>query len=86
MEKYSWTQSLQEINVVVHVPPGTKSSFVVCEIKKNHLKVGLKGQPPIIDVSFILDELSTFVTNILSMMQKESVNVIENKEDGCSSD
>ncbi|CAN6709362.1 unnamed protein product [Malus baccata var. baccata] len=49
LEKYSWTQSLQEINVVVHVPPGTKSSFVVCEIKKNHLKVGLKGQPPIID-------------------------------------
>ncbi|XP_054789039.1 protein BOBBER 1 [Prosopis cineraria] len=49
LEKYSWTQTLQEVNVIVPVPNGTKSRFVVCEIKKNHLKVGLKGQPPIID-------------------------------------
>ncbi|XP_027332678.1 protein BOBBER 1-like isoform X1 [Abrus precatorius] len=49
LEKYSWTQTLQEVNVSVPVPTGTKSRFVICEIKKNHLKVGLKGQPPIID-------------------------------------
>lgn len=49
LEKYAWTQTLQEVNVNVPVPKGTKSRFVVCEIKKNHLKVGLKGQPPIIE-------------------------------------
>ncbi|KAK7350997.1 hypothetical protein VNO77_10109 [Canavalia gladiata] len=49
LEKYSWTQTLQEVNVNVPVPNGTKSRFVICEIKKNHLKVGLKGQPPIIE-------------------------------------
>ncbi|PON72080.1 Alpha-crystallin, subunit A [Parasponia andersonii] len=49
LEKYSWTQSLQEVNVVIPVPTGTKARFVVCDIKKNRLKVGLKGQPPIID-------------------------------------
>ncbi|XAR71634.1 hypothetical protein NMG60_11018001 [Bertholletia excelsa] len=49
LDKYSWGQSLQEVNINVPVPPGTKSRFVACEIKKNHLKVGLKGQPPIID-------------------------------------
>ncbi|KAL4297700.1 hypothetical protein GQ457_12G006800 [Hibiscus cannabinus] len=49
LEKYSWTQTLQEVTVNVPVPSGTKSRFVVCEIKKNHLKVGFKGQPPIID-------------------------------------
>lgn len=48
-ENYSWTQSLPEVTVNVPVPPGTKSRFITCEIKKNHLKVGLKGQPPIID-------------------------------------
>ncbi|KAF2287435.1 hypothetical protein GH714_039891 [Hevea brasiliensis] len=49
LEKYSWTQTLQEVNVLVPVPSGTKSRFVVCDIKKNHLKVGLKGQPSIIE-------------------------------------
>lgn len=49
LEKYSWTQQLPEVNLSVPVPEGTKSRFVVCEIKKDHLKVGLKGQPPIID-------------------------------------
>ena len=49
LEKYSWTQTLQEVTVNVPVPSGTRSRFVVCEIKKNHLKVGLKGQPHVID-------------------------------------
>ncbi|KAK8537189.1 hypothetical protein V6N13_042137 [Hibiscus sabdariffa] len=49
LENYSWTQTLQEVTVNVPVPSGTRSKFVVCEIKKNHLKVGLKGQPPVID-------------------------------------
>lgn len=49
LEKYSWIQTLQEVNVNVPVPNGTKSRFVICEIKKNHLKVGLKGQLPIIE-------------------------------------
>ena len=53
LEKYSWTQILQEVTINVPVPTGTKSKFVVCDIKKNHLKVGLKGQPPIIDVSLL---------------------------------
>ncbi|KAK9121947.1 hypothetical protein Syun_019564 [Stephania yunnanensis] len=49
LEKYSWTQTLQEVTVSVPIPEGTKSRFIACEIKKNHLKVGLKGQAPIID-------------------------------------
>ncbi|CAA0812989.1 Protein BOBBER 1 [Striga hermonthica] len=49
LETHSWGQSLQEVNVTVPVPPGTKSRSIACEIKKNHLKIGLKGQPPIID-------------------------------------
>lgn len=57
MDNYSWTQTLQEVNVNVPVPKGTKSRFVVCEIKKNHLKVGLKGQPPVIDVCFFCTSL-----------------------------
>ncbi|PRQ60409.1 putative HSP20-like chaperone [Rosa chinensis] len=49
MEKYSWTQSLQEVNIIIPVPAGTKSRDIVYEAKKNRLKFGLKGQPLIID-------------------------------------
>ncbi|PHT45107.1 hypothetical protein CQW23_14265 [Capsicum baccatum] len=49
LDNYSWGQSIQEVNVTIPVPHGTKSKFIVCDIKKNHLTVGLKGQPPIID-------------------------------------
>lgn len=52
MEKYSWVQSLQEVTVNVPIPQGTKSRFIACDIKKNHLKVGLKGQPPILEGEF----------------------------------
>lgn len=52
MEKYSWVQSLQEVTVNVPIPQGTKSRFIACDIKKNHLKVGLKGQPPILEGDF----------------------------------
>ncbi|XP_074589432.1 protein BOBBER 1-like [Curcuma longa] len=49
LDNYSWIQSLQEVTVNIPVPQGTKSRFVTCEIKKTHLKVGLKGKPPVID-------------------------------------
>ncbi|KAG7534067.1 HSP20-like chaperone [Arabidopsis thaliana x Arabidopsis arenosa] len=49
LENYSWVQNLQEVTVNIPVPTGTKARSVVCEIKRNRLKVGLKGQDPIID-------------------------------------
>ncbi|CAN7014784.1 unnamed protein product, partial [Brassica rapa subsp. trilocularis] len=51
-ETYSWTQNLQEVTVTIPVPSGTKPRSVTCEIKKNRLKVGIKGQEPIIDGEF----------------------------------
>ncbi|KAF6166299.1 hypothetical protein GIB67_038960 [Kingdonia uniflora] len=50
LENYSWTQTLQEVTVNIPIPRGTKSRFINFELKKNRLKVGLKGQPPIIEV------------------------------------
>ncbi|KAF7828218.1 protein BOBBER 2-like [Senna tora] len=49
MESHSWGQNLHEVNATIPVPPGTKSRFIVCEMKKDHLKVGLKGEKLIID-------------------------------------
>jgi len=51
-EKYSWTQTLQEVTVQIKIPEGTKSRAVTCDIKSKTLKAGLKGQPPILTGEF----------------------------------
>ncbi|KAL3506444.1 hypothetical protein ACH5RR_031826 [Cinchona calisaya] len=49
METHTWGQSLQEVTITVPVPPGSKGRFIVCDIKKSHIKIGLKNQPPILE-------------------------------------
>ena len=46
---YSWGQNLQEVTVSIPVPAGTKAKTLDIDIRKDRLKVGIKGQPPIID-------------------------------------
>lgn len=48
-ERYEWTQTLQELSVVVKVPEGSRSRDVVCDISKSKLRVGIKGQPLLVD-------------------------------------
>ncbi|CAM6101746.1 unnamed protein product [Calypogeia fissa] len=47
--KYKWTQTLSELTVLIPLPPGTKTRGLTVDIKKNYLKAGLKGQPPILE-------------------------------------
>eukprot|EP01114_Cavostelium_apophysatum_P014639 TRINITY_DN3845_c0_g1_i1.p1 TRINITY_DN3845_c0_g1~~TRINITY_DN3845_c0_g1_i1.p1 ORF type:complete len:321 (+),score=106.38 TRINITY_DN3845_c0_g1_i1:122-1084(+) len=47
-DKYSWTQTLQDLEVRIPVPEGTRSRDVACDLSKTRLKVGLKGKPPIV--------------------------------------
>jgi len=49
MEKYSWTQTLEELVVTVPMPAGIKGNQVVCNIESTNIKLGLKGQDPILD-------------------------------------
>ena len=46
---YKWSQELGEVDITVPVPQGTRGKDLVVEIKKKNLKVGLKGQEPILD-------------------------------------
>ncbi|KHJ46945.1 CS domain protein [Trichuris suis] len=46
---YSWTQTLKEVQVPLKTKVPLKSRDVHCVIDAKHLKVGVRGQPPIID-------------------------------------
>lgn len=48
-DTYTWTQTLAEVSVVIPVPVGTKTKMLNVEIKNKRLKVGRKGEAPIID-------------------------------------
>jgi CS domain len=41
-------QTLEDVSVIVPVPPGTRARDLTVEIRRNRLKVGLKGKEPII--------------------------------------
>lgn len=47
---YKWNQQIHELNVTFEVPGNYKSKDIVIDIKRKHLKAGVKGQDPIIDV------------------------------------
>ena len=46
---YTWEQTLEDVTVSVIVPAGTPSKMINCQIKKDHLLLGIKGQEPLVD-------------------------------------
>ncbi|KAA6410443.1 MAG: nuclear movement [Lasallia pustulata] len=46
---YKWTQTIQDVDITVPVPGNLKGRDIDVVITKTKLKVGVKGQPPIID-------------------------------------
>ena len=75
LEKYKWTQTLEEIELKVPLPMAVKARDVVVDIQKKHLKIGLKGHTLIIDgeldglikiedCAWVLEDKRTLVFNI----------------------
>ncbi|KAI5865797.1 nuclear movement protein [Durotheca rogersii] len=46
---YTWNQTIGDLDVAIAVPAALKARDLVVEIKRQHLKAGIKGQDPIID-------------------------------------
>jgi hypothetical protein len=59
LERYSWTQTLGEVTVNVPVGGGVKAKQLDVAIAKQHLRVGVKGEAPIIDVSVVYQTTHT---------------------------
>ena len=51
-DKYQWEQSLNEVTVNIEIPAGTTSKQLVVDMTQKKLKVGLKGQPLLIEGEF----------------------------------
>ena len=48
-DKYRWTQTLEECTVLIPLADNLLAKQLDVIIKSKHLKIGVKGQPPIID-------------------------------------
>lgn len=48
---YEWEQSLEEVNLYIETPPGVTADRLDCKITPKHIRLGIKGNPPFIDVS-----------------------------------
>eukprot|EP00937_MAST-01D_sp_MAST-1D-sp2_P003617 g3617.t1 len=49
---YEWEQSMEEVLVYIAPPPGVTAKQLDCKITARHLTVGIKGNPPFLDVSW----------------------------------
>jgi len=49
LENYRWVQTLTDVEITVPLKMKLKSRDVIVEFQKKHLKVGVRGQPLIID-------------------------------------
>ena len=47
-DKYRWTQTLQDLNVYIPVPAGTKAKHLNIDIKKKNLVAKIAGQEPVL--------------------------------------
>jgi len=46
---YEWCQSLEEVRIFFTAPPGIRASQIDCVVTTTHLRVGLKGNAPLLD-------------------------------------
>jgi hypothetical protein len=47
---YEWEQSLDEVTIFVTPPKGIRGKDLFVDIGINHLRLGIKGNPPFLDV------------------------------------
>lgn len=47
---YEWDQTLTEVNIYITVPTGVRAKHLAVNIQTQHLSVGIKGNPPYLDI------------------------------------
>lgn len=57
---FEWDQTLEEVNMYIKLPPNVHPKAFHCKIQSKHIEVGIKGNPPFLNVSSFFTHLSTF--------------------------
>lgn len=47
---YEWDQQLEEVNMYIPLPERLPTKLLYCTIKPKHLELGIKGNPPFLNV------------------------------------
>ncbi|KAG7019138.1 NudC domain-containing protein 2 [Cucurbita argyrosperma subsp. argyrosperma] len=47
---FEWDQTLEEVNIYINLPPNVHSKQFYCKIQSTHVEVGIKGNPPYLNV------------------------------------
>lgn len=61
-DTYTWTQSLDDVDMRVEVPINTKGKHLKVEVEKSRIFVGIKGEKPIIDGELEAEVVETMWT------------------------
>lgn len=48
---FEWDQTLDEVNMYITLPKGVPTKLFHCKIQSKHVEVGIKGNPPYLNVS-----------------------------------
>ncbi|KAJ3184045.1 hypothetical protein HDU85_001896 [Gaertneriomyces sp. JEL0708] len=78
---YQWRQTLQDVDVTVQLPKGTRGRDLAVTMQKRRLKAGLKGQEPIMEgelcADIRLDDSTWTVESGELLIHLEKVNQME---------
>lgn len=61
---FEWDQTLEEVDIYINLPPNVHSKLFYCKIQSKHIELGIKGNPPFLNVtliSFPFDYLPYFI-------------------------
>lgn len=58
---FEWDQTLDEVNIYINLPPNVHSKLFYCTIQSKHIELGIKGNPPFLNVTLFSFLLSFFV-------------------------
>ncbi|KAF6153608.1 hypothetical protein GIB67_027475 [Kingdonia uniflora] len=47
---FEWDQTLEEVNIYITLPPNVPSKLFHCKVQSKHVEVGIKGNPPYLNV------------------------------------